>query len=336
MIADALERAWAEEKAMPATDPYAGRRIVEIRSPSVFAGLETDGRRRFVAFRLTSEERNSARERLPRSSAGILVETVSEPGGTTDLFLREQPGVPDSVFSVVLADVLQLLIRPSPTGPALRGAFERFSSWQKALARTRGPATSAQVRGMLGELLFLRDTLAPALGLPHALTTWKAPDESSVHDFATDAWELEVKTGLAPVYSVHVNCDGQLESRASLAIVLAVIDLEASTDGVSLAETVDSLLRTIGPEAPLRSQIEEALVLRGVRLAAASPEGMIRYRAERPAAYRVAAGFPLIAAASVPPGVEDVRYLLNLAACTKFRISQDELSALIRTAEVSS
>lgn len=332
MIPAILDTIWREESLVTARDPYQGRRLNISSSTEVYAGLETSQRGRFVAFRLTDDQRRSIRDRLPRSSSGILVESVAENFGVVAIFLREQPNAPETVFRTVAIDVIEVLVDASPK-TALRAAFERFSLWQKALQRRTGPMSGTEVRGVIGELLVLRDVLAPVVGLHAALSAWAAPESKGIHDFAGRDWELEVKSLLAPGNSIHVNVTGQLESTEGRPVFLLTVELEPAGDGFCLLDLLSELEGLAREQRALHATLQSALVMRGARSQALDGEAAVRYRVNLVRYFHIAETFPIIRRASMPFGASEVQYLIDLSACANFSVSSETILHAISTPE---
>lgn len=334
MISSELASIWDSESRIDGRKPRQGRRVHSISARDVYAGVDAPGRQRFVAVRILESERRQLREYTPRSSAGIVVETVDEAGGIVTLFLHEQPGMPAATFPAVIADVLSVAAADSTTN-ALRRAFDRFALWQRALQRRTGPLAGHEVRGFIGELLVLRDVIAPIVGLKRAVDSWAAPGDLGLHDFAAQGWELEVKAHTRLSDRIHVSTTGQLESLATDPVFLCTVELEASPEGTSLVELAHSLVASAATDAPLAATIQAALVMRGLRAPPFDGECAIRYRAATPRAYLVTQDFPLIRRRSVPSAVTDVAYSVLLAALSPFAITTSVLTATLSGSETA-
>lgn len=331
MISDELRDTWAAEGLRAGRDGYIGRRLQAVSCFEAYAGLDAAGTRRFVALRLDPAERRNIADRYPRSSKGISVETV-EGGERTAVFLREVAGIPASVFEAVVADVLAAGTS-GRSGAELRTAVERFASWQRALSREAESGAALEVRGILGELVVIRDILLPLLGVARTLQTWRAPASDHIHDFVGQGWELEIKTILTPGSSIHVNTDRQLEAEPGHRMLLGCVEVESDPEGLSLTDHVKQLLEALASDPEGREHLRNAVIQRGALAAAVSDEAAKRYRLVSIESFDVKVGFPIIPSGSLVRGVSSVRYQIGLMHCAPFKISMPDMNAFIATAE---
>ena len=329
MIALELDEAWLAEARCGRPDPYQGRRLTSLGDLEVYAGLDASGRRRFVGLRITQAQRKLVGDRFPRSSSGIVVENVVADGGTSAIFLREQPGIPESVFRTVMHDVLSI----ATSTDSLRTAFERFAAWQRALQRSLGPLTGPEVRGILGEVILLRDIIVPAVGLSTALQWWRSPVDDHVHDFVGSSFELEVKAMLAGGTSFHVNARGQLEAAQEQRMFLATVELERDEAGIRVADVVAELEALAGGEQPVLAQLRDSVVKRGLGMASTEGEVTVPYRLHGIRFFEVGDGFPLIPSARLHPGISALEYEVELAACIGFATDVAEVTQALRVGE---
>ena len=332
MIQSELLAVWAAERSSEHRDSYEGRRLQSARALEAYAGVDRSGAARFVALRLAAADRKAIAERYPRSSKGIAVEAVEGSGGTLAFFLREQPGIPESVFPAVMEDVLEAG-DAAPPGKGLRIALERFSSWQAALSRQQGTMSAQEARGILGELVVARDLLIPNVGTRRTVQMWRAPEDDHPHDFTGRGWELEVKTCLAPCASFHVNADGQLEAEPANRLFVATVALEASEEGTSLSDLFDQMVSGADLDREAREELKSAMIRRGGLARSLDAEATRKYRVVSVELYEVREGFPRISPRQLPRGVSAVRYEVSLGACGEFRTDAGALATEIKMME---
>jgi hypothetical protein len=332
LIRTELAAHWAAEGSSAGRDSYEGHRLLQVRTLEAYAGVATgSGGGRFVAIRLNSNQRRIIADRYPRSSKGIVVETVEGGAGRVAFFLREQAGIPSAVFPAVMEDVLSSA-DTAPPGKELRSAMERFASWQAALSRPGGAMSAQEVRGIIGELVVARDLLAASLGFERAVQVWRAPDDDHIHDFAGQGWELEVKTSMAPETQFHVSAEGQLEPEHGNRMFLATVEVEPSAEGMSLSGMVEQLLANAALPG-LRDALRNAIIRRGALSQALDGEAARQYRIVSTNVFEVRDEFPLILRRTLPGGVSAIRYQVSLAACQQFRVDAQAVGNSLKTME---
>lgn len=329
MINALLRDAWhAQRQVVPRTADEG--RLLDFTDHRIYAGVEPGNDRRFVAIRLDAALQDAIKERRPRSTRGILTEQRSD-GDSVVIFLREQPGIPESVFPAVMEDVIGVAIDGDRL-VGMRRAIERFNSWQSAFERRSGPLTAAEVRGMIGELVTLRDVVIPACGAQKAVERWAAISDEGLHDFMGEQWVLEAKSILFPATAFHVSTADQLQP-GNGEVFLSVVELEKATEqGESLNELLSALSDLMG-DPLLQSRFIEATIKRGVRDASIVAEADAKYRIKPLRSFKVMAGFPVIPRSVVPLAVDNVEYDVELYGCMNFEIGHDVLVNIISQIE---
>lgn len=334
MIGRLLSEAWVAERAVQHRSDREGR-LLDLPDHRIYAGVEPGSERRFVAIRLDAQLQTALKDRRPRSTRGIQTEHVVEPNGGV-VFLREQPGIPQSVFPAVMEDVLSVATQGDRV-VALRRAIERFNSWQSAFERQSGPLTAAEVRGMIGELITMRDLLLPAFGAQRSVEHWAAiSSDEGLHDYAGESWALEAKSILSPGAAFHVSGTHQLQPDPGKKLWLCVVELETSDgdgDGDSLNSLVGALTLGMGPDQVLRDRFTDATIRRGMRRAAVAAEADVRYRVLKVSTFDVVLGFPVIDRAALPLAIDNVEYDVALVGCLNFAVPREQLVSALSQIE---
>lgn len=235
------------------------------------------------------------------------------------------------VFSA-LAEDLARRIDATELGPvAAVGVFlGQLLRWQRFLASKAEGLTPAEQRGLWGELQLLHTLLLPALGPVVAVTGWKGP-EGAHQDFQyASAW-VEVKTTLAKQpQSVRITSERQLDDTHGPALYLHVFALEAQPAGADTLPARVAVLRAALAMTPAAREVfEDALLSAGYRDLDAPRYAAPGYAVRRADTFRVAPGFPRIIEASLPSGVGDVSYALDLAACAPFATTTNALAGIL-------
>ena len=88
----------------------------------------------------------------------------------------------------------------------------RFITWKKLFQKVSGQDVSREkLMGALGELIVLKDLVAPKYGIQTAIQAWGGPDMQSKDFTLNDTW-YEVKTIGANADSIHISSLTQLSS----------------------------------------------------------------------------------------------------------------------------
>lgn len=221
------------------------------------------------------------------------------------------------MFHALCLDLLSVSNEGSDEAVALQLLMSRLLRWQKFLSRGIGKLLDErQIRGLIGEMLFLRDYLVTRVGAS-AVECWQGPT-GLPQDFVFAGRLVEVKTftaGSDP--SVRIASAEQLTS-GDVPLFLHLVCLVRQADGLNLPDLVDDLRRLVAASHAAAESLEDRLLtMNYVDL----PEyRSMSYAVTSVSNYEVRAGFPRITVEQVPAGVTDVSYSIRLADMGPFAV----------------
>lgn len=222
----------------------------------------------------------------------------------------------EAVFAEVADEILARIGGGDGCADAARSTISDFRA---LLTRARAKDVGiGRVAGLVAELLVLNRLLDRS---PSAWAAWRGP-EGDRHDFRVGDSSLEVKASLrAGTSGVTINGLDQLEAPTGGTLHLLHIVLEPVTGGIlSVASLVESAMSKV----PEPARIETLLMAAGCADALAEEWNRHRFRRESEQLYEIRAGFPRLTRTmlknnSIPLGVHDVSYIIDLSVATKFR-----------------
>lgn len=206
---------------------------------------------------------------------------------------------------------------------------ERLDVWRRLWQRqSLGILSDEAQRGLLAELLFLRDIWLQVTDELNAIDTWEGPDGES-QDFRQGFQAIEVKSRPPARNSVLISSADQMWFDGDLYLVVYPVATIGQTEGdaLSLNQVVDSVRATLASR-----QAHDRL---DVRLIDFGYIDRREYDEERfviaePTIFHVDAGFPALREADLPPGVEGIRYSVNLNWCEEHRIEPHRFKEFLR------
>lgn len=316
MTPEDLEVLWAAVAA-PATQGLNGRSLPG--PPGVLVALDHDGRRHLLIEVPINAD-------VPRLSAtrglDITVDQLSVGASAAatyiDLACTDTTLAP--AFAAVAADLhAAVILRP---GDAVSAVAATLRSWRWFWTVDDAGLSGEAALGLFSELWFLERWL----GLPQGVAAWVGPTGNR-HDFVTPTASVEAK-------GTRIRSDGPATHR-----IASLDQLDDPASGqlwlFSLSVVPDPLAANTLPGAIRRvadglGAHPDALLTFRERLAQAGWTPAHDSRHQQPwrvvaeELYRVGAGFPRLTRSSfpqgVPPGVDDVTYTIDLAACASFRV----------------
>jgi hypothetical protein len=295
------------EIAGHATGIGAFRLMNEAHPLDLYGGIDHEGRR---ALMLVTEF--PPRE-LP--IAGIIEVTLNQRNdGLFAMLIRLSRPEFQAVFGRLCMDLIdgtRDCTRRSGTEALLR----RLNRWRKLLeAGPHEGLNNMQLRGLFGELWFLRNVAIPRFGLTVAVEAWNGPLDAP-QDFQLGDGLVEIKTILPGAHIVSITSADQLES-ATNPLQLAVVVTDISK-GVSVPEVVEDIRREI--EGAQTAAAEFDLRLAEAGYSNRDEYATLRFTAQEIRYYSVGPGFPRIITSLLPQGISRVTYDLDLLKCGAYQ-----------------
>jgi hypothetical protein len=219
-------------------------------------------------------------------------------------------------FSAIAVEILETLAASGEgIGPTLNSIFNR---WRWFWRVAPDSMSSEAAIGLFGELWFIEYWLAPVDVA--VLCAWTGPDGDR-HDFKWPRASVEVK-------ATRASSDGSAKHRISRLDqledpeqgTLHLFSLRVSVDkigGHSLNQSIGRLRAQLAKSPDLLAAFDERIGLLGYNPAHAQHYD-VPLRVVGEELYRVEDGFPRLISStfsSLPSGVDDISYTLNLAAC---------------------
>ena len=227
------------------------------------------------------------------------------------------------MFYVLCHDLMQATDRTDTPRALMDAIMARLLRWQRLLSRgPRRILDDYALRGLIGELLFVRNDLFPRFHA-RAIDYWQGPDRLP-QDFVVGGFLFEVKTHLvgdAPKISIASPSQLWPGGAPLFLVVTPLAHCSRKTPGaVTLPDLVDELTRQV-TGTPQLETFEARLDDFGY---VPYPEYLDATYASGPSSFfEVRDGFPRIASAAIPDGVADMRYTIRLDVCEPFRTQPD-------------
>ena len=202
---------------------------------------------------------------------------------------------------------------------ALSALKTRYSIWKTMFKAESAPSVPADIlRGLYGELYFIKRYLLSKYGEEKTVLGWSGPDRAS-KDFSMDCDWYEVKTVGVTSPTVTISSIAQLSSDVPgyLAVIKAEqMSGEYSADDSSIIDLIDSIVKQID-DTELESTFIEKISSYGTSVTEAFSK--VRFSVHSVKVYGVVPGFPKITTDEVPyTGITNVSYEIAIAALEPF------------------
>lgn len=219
------------------------------------------------------------------------------------------------VFTALCRDIVDCTRTNVDDSHIFSTVVHRLLHWRTMLERDPTGLSETTLRGLLGELVVLRDILFPAFTPLEAVHTWQGPF-GAPQDFALpDGRRVEVKTTRTHADTLRINGLDQLDA-AGEQLSLVVVRTEETSPGLPNALSVPSLIEQI--RGMLTAEPETVSTFNAALAAVHWHDHPAHHdvvlRVVRVDSYEVIEGFPKLTRAVVPNGIVDADYLIALPA----------------------
>lgn len=296
----------------------SGRMVILSQTPVMSAAVNDNGRAAlFVRATLTPSQ-------VVSDGQGFSVKTTRSGENDYVQITAVDRGIPP-LFLKLTEYILERLSSATSTDEGVAVLVRSIDEYRRFVGQPRGRLPENVVRGTFAELLFLRTVIDAGLGAEEAVAAWRGPWARAglgVHDFTfPDGRGVEVKSTHQPPGAVRVSSPAQLvpTSEPLDLLVLPVEDApDGAADGVAFRDFVRDTGEIMTSASPLAAELwGTALDALHLEL---SDDWYDRYRfvPGEWRRFRVVDGFPHLDISSLPAGLIDVRYSLELARLEPF------------------
>lgn len=283
----------------------------------LFWGRDAFGRYLFI---YDTDVTHLPEKRVYPNLTGIALTAARDSSGGK-LVLRLNETANWEIFHALCSDLVRATAGLEDGPSAGSVIVRRLNRWHELLKKGRSGILSIElIKGLIGELLFLRDRVAPEFGWDEAVSCWKGP-EGSPQDFAIHQTAIEIKcqAGSSKPH-VRINSAEQLDPQLPEAflVVYTIADAgDADVEGFTLNDLVTGVRLTLDTESQsARERFEELLYLAGY--VAMEEYDQYRFCVIAAKSFRLEGEFPRIRSSELRSGIENVSYTVNLEDCSGF------------------
>ncbi len=194
----------------------------------------------------------------------------------------------------------------------------RYLQWQKAFVKTEGKLLSyEQIKGLIGELCFLKMRMMPLYGAEKAVESWSGI-EATDQDFTCDGTWYEVKATVSGSSTVKISSVEQLDVPKTGHLIVVLLDKtsEADTSRLTLNNMVELVIDSI-PSVTCRENFSNRLLTYGYYFDKGYDK--FGFKLNGMTSYKVNSEFPCLRKINIPASVQNAKYELSLAAIDTFK-----------------
>lgn len=250
----------------------------------------------------------------------ILIKTGKRPDGRWALSFSLVDDKYRDMFVLFCEDVIVSSSSFKDKGKATYFLCERYKEWREMLANTQEDLLSPQeVKGLLGEMYFLKEYFAPLYGIEVAALSWTGPKRLAQDYIISDTW-YEVKTISSSRTEVSISSIEQLDCvrPGELVVLRADKTSVTNTRAVNLNVLYKQLMAGI-PSDQVREEFSNMLLRYGYYPRPEYEDADFTFEIKGMSRYCVSSDFPCIRRANLPESVAEASYSLSLAVIDAYR-----------------
>jgi len=280
-------------------------------------GKDSFGNLLFILHTSLNVEDN---KKIPKLN-GIKI-TLGQIEKTYQLILTLSSKDDKDIFYTLCKDLLEITKGINDENIAIGVLLKRLEKWQYFLKNSRNLIDKKQLKGLVGELYFIKKYLLKNFAVDEALNFWKAPLQS-VQDFELNNMAIEVKTKASMNAITISSCEQLFTSLDELYLyVLTLTDAtQKDKNSFNIYDLIGEVRELIGME--YIDKFNHLLLLYGFLELSEYEE--YYFKISMGEFYEVIEGFPRIS--DIPQSIENLTYRVNLDACKGFLIKEDFLTS---------
>lgn len=228
--------------------------------------------------------------------------------------IRRDGGASLDLFETMIVDLFRVARqnedRPAETLPGT--LLARIRGWQDFMKRAGSKILGAEREiGLFGELATIVSLLDLGLAAAGIIDSWQGP-EDALHDFRIGSGVIEVKAAVSGLHARIGSLD-QLDDGLVSPLILAFVLLRRSDDGCTLPELAASIATRLQDDVVTLRRFELKLMQAGFLQQFADLYstclGLVKIDL-----HRVESDFPRLTNATVPAGIRQASYEIDLAS----------------------
>lgn len=223
------------------------------------------------------------------------------------------------LFYIFCEDITRSALDITDENEIYKTILCRFYSWKKMFSSQNKLLSENEIKGLIGELLFLKDYMFPWYGQSAAIKSWSG-QELTHKDFSLSNIWYEVKTIHTTRNTIAISSIEQLESNNTGELVVIMLErMSAGFDGTNInrltTEIFDSLIKNEDRDAFIRKITAQGF---------SSDEHYddLVYDLKLVNRYKVDQTFPALKRINIPSAVSKSQYELLLPLLTEYLINE--------------
>lgn len=223
------------------------------------------------------------------------------------------------LFYVFCEDIIRSALDVINENEIYKTILCRFYSWKRMFSSQSKFLSENEIKGLIGELLFLKNYMFPWYGQSAAIRSWSG-QELTRKDFSLGNTWYEVKTIHTTKNTVTISSIEQLESNNAGEMVVIILErMSSGFDGININRLTTEIFDSI-----IENEDRDAFIRKITTQGYSSDENYddLVYDLKSVNRYRVDQTFPALRRTDIPSAVSKSQYELLLPLLTEYLINE--------------
>ncbi|MBE7173144.1 MAG: PD-(D/E)XK motif protein [Williamsia sp.] len=318
----------AESKNNPIQSRIA-RRIPTVGVFDVFLATDTQKGVRFLYVKLENDKELTV-SNLPNFRGLEITMSLTSLGSfNNEIFLVFAQSLisMNSVFELFISDVCDKIIQLQDRRSLKPSVIKTLLEWQLFFEKGDEELLSIQAqKGLIGELVFLKDYLFQKYSFVDSILYWTGPDGAN-HDFQIHEMAIELKATSGKQHKkVNITSERQLDDVGIKHLYLSIfsVNLHLNMPEKTLPSFIQKIYILIQNDPIAIYHFQIKLAKYGYS-ETDKEKYKVGFTIKDSKFYEITEGFPRLLQKHLPNGVGDLKYTVVLSACTQYEITEDFL-----------
>jgi hypothetical protein len=226
----------------------------------------------------------------------------------------------DEVFALFVENIYESIKDLLNENLIINQTIDSIAKWKKLFDKIKSTLlTEEKQKGLVGELLFINESLTQGVTNEVIISNWFGPDYYN-KDFIIENKGFEIKTTTQDRPTIKISSEQQLDKQDLDLLYLIQYVLEIiKTNGFTLPELVNKIRENLSMNYILKTMFEEKIIQTGY-LDDDAIKYDSKYKLVEKCIYLVNEDFPKITKSTLPKGIFNSVYNIEVLVIEKFKI----------------
>lgn len=241
-----------------------------------------------------------------------------------EFFLILNDNIQWEMFYILCKDLIETSKNHLEESKMVDAMEDRLNKWQQLLKKGMPRCLSIEMQlGLLGELICLRDILAPRIGLNQAIKAWCGAEHDK-QDFIVESAIVEVKSyRINKGAIIYITSAEQLCSLHKPLYILANAFTQCES-GTSIKDICDKISDCIQGNELMEGLFSSKLLEYGY-IKELMDNDLERFKLDSQQLFKVDEEFPKITRDLLADGIINVKYSIDLLKCKQFVVDVNDI-----------